>query len=77
MILDNDKNKVFNGTPEEIVAKYHASVHPIGQRESDQAYMDSVAERISFPIGSEIRTDSAKNFLSDVAEAGMVDILEA
>ena len=77
MIQDNDTQKTFSGTPEEIVAKYHASIHPIGQRENDQAYMESMAERISVSIGSEVRTDSPENFLNDVAEAGIFDILEA
>lgn len=77
MIQDNDTQKTFTGTPEEIVNQFHNSIHPIGQRDNDQEYMNSVADRIKVSCGDKIRTDNAENFINDVAEAGMWDILES
>lgn len=75
--INDDTNDIFKGSPEEIIAQFHASANMIGRRSSDQEYMESVASRLSASTGCDIRTDSATNFLEDIAEAGMADILEA
>ncbi len=64
----------FTGTPEQVVGFLWKTAFL--RNTSPPKYMRAVARRVKLASGKRPRTDTAAHFLADLAEAGVITILE-
>lgn len=58
-------------TAEDLVTQIHKSSHT--QSEGNQAWMERTADLAKKQSGKDVRTDTAENFVSDLAAAGLLE----
>lgn len=72
-VIDPD-NTIGARTPEELVRKMHKVSHM--PADDDETWMMEVADRVMVQSGNTIRTDTAKNFVTDLIKSKIIERVE-